>query len=387
MTVTSVGASPRRFRESLLAWYRANRRDLPWRRTSDPYAIWLSEIMLQQTTVRTVEPRWLRFLERFPTVEALAAAPLDDVLHEWTGLGYYARARNLHRAAGAIVRDFGGSLPASYELLLALPGMGVYTAAAVASIAFGEAVPVLDANVERVAARLLALEENARTPAAKRTLRAHMEMLIDPSHAGDFNQAMMELGATICTPRNPRCRDCPVAKNCRGYVLGSPELYPKLPAKAPLASVREVAVIIRRNRRILLLQRPATGSFAGMWELPRGECRDGEEAFEAAMRIVAEQTGLRCVPRSALFKLKHTVMRRSIELHVIDTGTWEGIARPTFHVAAEWTTAEEWLDLPKSTTQADVAAYLAGRSRRRPRTSIPENDTAPDLFSDPAPDA
>jgi len=385
--MSEPGSLARRFRQSLLKWYDDQRRDLPWRRTRDPYAIWLSEIMLQQTTVRTVEPRWTRFLQRFPTVKALAAAPLDDVLHEWTGLGYYARARNLHRAATIVARDFDGELPASHELLLALPGMGVYTAAAVASIAFGEVVPVLDANVERVVARLLALEENARMPSAKRAIRAHLEHLIDPARPGDFNQAMMELGATVCSPKSPGCSRCPVAGACRGRALGEPENYPRLPPKAPLEEVREVAVVLRKGRHILLLQRPATGSFAGMWELPRGTCNPGEDGPEAAARIVREQTSLEATPRSPLLRLQHTVMRRRIELTVFDTSSWSGVPRAITHERLEWTLPEEWLDLPKSTTQADIAAHLAGKPTKKARRApAPSDDEGapPDLF-DPEP--
>lgn len=384
-SAADVDAQPARFRRALLAWFDAHQRDLPWRRTRDPYGIWLSEVMLQQTTVRTVEPRWLRFLARFPTVSALAAAPLDDVLHEWTGLGYYARARNLHRAANVVARDFGGQLPREYELLLALPGMGVYTAAAVASIAFGVAVPVVDANVERVAARVMALPENARTPAAKRSMRAWAERQIDPRRPGDFNQAIMELGALICSPRRPSCESCPVAAHCRARALGEPELYPILPAKAPLEAVREAAVVIRRGSTLLVLQRPPSGSFAGMWELPRGEARTGESIADAAERIVRETVGLAATIATRSLRLQHTVMRRRIELTVFEAREWKGKVEPREHVQSLWVTPTEWMEMPKSTTQAQIALYLeTGQlpGRKSARKSADQNgaDESADLF-------
>jgi len=346
----------------MLAWYDANRRDLPWRNSRDPYAIWLSEVMLQQTTVRTVEPRWRRFLERWPTLADLAAAPLDDVLHEWTGLGYYARARNLHRAAVAVAADFGGRMPARYELLLALPGMGPYTAAAVASIAFGEAVAVVDANVERVLARLLAIEDDIKAARARAALRGAAGELLSDLRPGDFNQAMMELGATICLPRVPRCGECPVAELCRARAAGMETAYPRMAPKAPMEDAREAAIVLTRGEKILLLRRPAGASFGGMWEVPRVRCVQGESSEEAALRAVAELTGLAAPadPPRLILRLRHTVMRSRIELRVFQSPAPAGRPKATKHEELKWATAGEWLDLPKSTTMADVAKLLAG---------------------------
>ena len=211
MTERSLG-------RALIRWYRRNRRDLPWRRTNDPYAIWISEVMLQQTTVPTIAPRWQRFLHRFPTVGALAQAPEREVLAEWAGLGYYARARNLCRAAKRIVSA--GAFPRTAVEWRALPGVGPYTAAAIASICFGEPAAVVDGNVARVLSRLEALRLDPRSPAGSRRLRSAAQALLDHGAPGEFNQALMELGATVCTPRAPRCPDCPLGASCRARTAG-----------------------------------------------------------------------------------------------------------------------------------------------------------------------
>jgi A/G-specific adenine glycosylase len=262
--------------------------------------------------------------------------------------------------------------------------MGVYTAAAVGSIAFGLPVPVLDANVERVVARLVALEDNARSPAARRLIRTHLDHHIDTKRPGDFNQAIMELGALVCTPKQPRCNDCPVRTHCRANALNAAERYPRLPEKAPIERVGEIAVVLRQGPEVLILKRPPSGSFADMWELPRGVFFEGEELEDASCRIVAELTGLRCTPRAPILRLRHTVMRQSIELHVIDTSACEGALQLSSHMDAEWTTPEEWHHLPKSTTQAQICDHLRGRLRkRRPETiAPPSEDSTPDLFGD-----
>jgi A/G-specific adenine glycosylase len=247
------------FRAALLKWYRANHRDLPWRRTSDPYRIWLSEIMLQQTRVAAVLEHYDRFLKRFPTVQKLGAAKEASVLAQWSGLGYYRRARNLHAAAKVVVRQHAGQFPRTSAELRSLPGIGRYTAAAIASIAFGEVAAVVDGNVERVIARL------TRTSGSGEQVWAIAEQMLSREHPGDFNQAMMELGAMVCLPGEPKCSECPVRRFCctRGR-------QPSV-AKAPRQIKREIAcVLARRNGSVLLVQRPATEQLMpGMWELPQ----------------------------------------------------------------------------------------------------------------------
>lgn len=257
----------KRFRTRLLAWYGRSRRDLPWRETRDPYRIWVSEIMLQQTRAQAAIPYYQRFLERFPAIEALAAAEEAAVLAVWSGLGYYSRARNLHRAAKQVVHA--GEFPRDYEGIHALPGVGSYTAAAIASIAFGLPHAVLDGNVMRVVARL---EDDSADISSARTRERFREVaqgLLDPRHPGEFNQAMMELGATVCTPRAPACGGCPVRNHCRANARGTAAALPvKLRRAAPVLLELTLA-LVRRDGRVLLCRRPAGASrMAGFWELP-----------------------------------------------------------------------------------------------------------------------
>jgi A/G-specific adenine glycosylase len=257
----------RTFRRRLLAWYGTNRRDLPWRRTQDPYRIWLSEIMLQQTRAQAVIPYYLRFLEKYPTAEELAAAPEEDVLAAWSGLGYYSRARNLRAAAQQIARA--GAFPRQYDAIRELPGVGDYTAAAVASIAFGLPHAVLDGNVLRVLARLLNEHGEITSTVTKRRLRQESDRLLDRRQPGLYNQALMELGATVCVPRAPRCTECPLAVECQGYRLGTAAALPvKLRKKEPVEIAAVVTIVARRGSVLLWRRSAEDGRMAGFWELP-----------------------------------------------------------------------------------------------------------------------
>jgi A/G-specific adenine glycosylase len=263
--VAAVRDAAAEMRTALLAWYEAHRRDLPWRRTRDPYRIWVSEIMLQQTRVAAVLDHYRRFLEAFPTIAALAAAEEPEVLALWSGLGYYRRARMLHRAARMVVAEHGGVVPQGYAALLTLPGVGAYTAAAVASIAFGEAVAVVDGNVERVLARVAAW--SAAEPGFAAQVKQMAGAVVDRERPGDFNQAMMELGATVCLPRGPLCLACPWQPWCRTRGEHA------MPARAPLKLQSSARVVYMRGtgtrQQVRLLQRPASARLmAGMWELP-----------------------------------------------------------------------------------------------------------------------
>ncbi len=235
------------FREQLLAWFRQFRRDLPWRRTQDPYRIWLSEIMLQQTRVAAVIPYYERFLERFPDIRTLAAAPQEEVLRLWSGLGYYGRARNLQKAANQIVAKHGGAFPANPEDLLALPGVGSYTAAAILSIAFGKKHAVLDGNVARVLARLGAIRGDLREPQRWQAVQSTADALLDPKTPGEWNQAVMELGATLCTPKSPQCLLCPVARFCEGRKLGLADILPEKRNKRATVQVTIAAAVFVDN--------------------------------------------------------------------------------------------------------------------------------------------
>ena len=300
--------TPEELAERLLAWYRRARRDLPWRRTSDPYRIWLSETMLQQTRVETVIPYYERFLARFPTLDALAAADSEDVLRAWAGLGYYARARNLQRAAAAVVRDHGGLLPRDPAALAALPGVGRYTTGALRSIAFGERAALVDGNVKRVLARLSAWR--APTDAE---LWQRAEAWVPEKDAGDWNQALMELGATVCTPRGPTCLLCPVESLCGARRAGDPEAFPAPRKRALVRTVRWIAGVVERRGRVLLVRRPGEGLFAGLWELPTLE---GGDAARLAAALLA-RTGIRSAPAGPLGRVRHLLTHRDLRLQVV----------------------------------------------------------------------
>ncbi len=247
-----------------------DKRRLPWRaepgERPDPYRVWLSEVMLQQTTVAAVRPRFEAFTALWPTVEALAAAPDEEVMRAWAGLGYYARARNLIACARAVVRDHGGRFPDTEEGLRGLPGLGPYSAAAIAAIAFGRRAVVVDGNVERVVARLHAVE--TPLPAAKPELRRLADALTPPGPSGDFAQAMMDLGATICTPRNPDCRRCPLNRHCAAYASGDPATYPRKTPKTPRPARTGTAYWLEHDGHVLLVRRPAKGLLGGMLAMP-----------------------------------------------------------------------------------------------------------------------
>ncbi|MDJ0893653.1 MAG: A/G-specific adenine glycosylase [Alphaproteobacteria bacterium] len=260
----------------LLAWYDRHRRRLPWRAPpgarADPYHVWLSEIMLQQTTVAAVAPYFQAFLERWPKVHDLAEAPVDDVLHAWQGLGYYARARNLHRCAQVIVSEHGGRFPADETVLLGLPGVGRYTAAAIAAIAFDRRAVVVDGNVERVMARMFAVEDPL--PGAKSVLHAHAAALTPARRPGDYAQAVMDLGATLCAPRAPKCGLCPWESSCLARSAGIAGTLPRKAPKAERPTRKGVAFFLtRRDGAILLRRRPASGLLGGMMEVPSTEWR------------------------------------------------------------------------------------------------------------------
>src|SRR6266487_3808009 len=258
-------------RRRLLSWYDANRRDLPWRRTRDPYRILVAEYLLQRTRIVSGTPYYERFVARFPSIQDLAAASLDDVLAVWEGLGFYRRARNLHAAARAIVERHGGQLPESFEELAALPGMGPYTAGAVASIAFGVPVPAVDGNVTRVIARLFRVREDVSKAVSRHRIAELASRLVPPERPGAFNQAMMDLGATVCTPIVPRCPECPMEGICVARAAGEERVLPVSNALRPPRTVPVVFGLVRRRDRVLLVRRPAKGLLAGLWALPGGE--------------------------------------------------------------------------------------------------------------------
>jgi A/G-specific adenine glycosylase len=320
------------FRRRLLAWYRAAARDLPWRRTREPYLILLSEVMLQQTRVETVIDHFERFRRAFPTARDLAAAREEDVLRHWAGLGYYRRARNLHAAARHIATDHAGRVPTTFESLLQLPGIGRYTAGAVASIAGGEPVPVVDGNVKRVLARLYRIA--ARIDDA-RTIERIWELadtLLARRSPGDFNQALMELGARVCTPRNPRCNECPVQQHCAAARAGLASTLPVRKRKPAVPRITLAAAAIIDRHRLLLVQRPAGGLLGGMWTLPAIETASPHD-LTAAIRAGLD---LEIELGAALGTVTHIFTHRRWQVHVWSARRVAGRLRATSWPAARW---------------------------------------------------
>ncbi len=329
-----------RIRQSLAAWYRRARRDLPWRHTRDPYAIWVSEIMLQQTRVDTVIPRYGRWLARFPTVKALAKAPLDDVLAEWAGLGYYARARHLHRAACEVVEQYGGELPADVAAVRALPGVGRYTAGAILSLAFGQREPILDGNVIRVLTRLHAIDEDPHASPTQERLWALAAELVADGDPSEINQGLMELGATVCTPRRPACTACPLARQCRAHATGRSETLPAPSRPTRVVAVEQVSVALVRDDKILLARRPPTGLWGGLFELPTDERRPGESLDTAVRRVAEERVGLRFDSWQPLPVFHHVLSHRRMTFHGAYASVDRGPVRRRGYDAHRWVTLE-----------------------------------------------
>lgn len=328
--------------DALIAWFEAHKADLPWRRTCDPYAIWLSEIMLQQTQVATVIPYYERFLARFPTVYDLAAARLDDVLKLWEGLGYYSRARNLHRAAQHVVSDFGGEFPTTVDQLLTLPGIGRYTAGAIASLAFKQDVPLLDGNVIRIFTRLFNIADDVRQSAATKKLWTLAENILPTGKAAPWNEGLMELGRRICTPKTPNCSICPIAKFCEAYQSGTQS---ERPVKAPKAKTPHfdvtAAVTRRADGRILIAQRPAENMLGGLWEFPGGKREAGETLKECLKREIQEELGIEIAVGEQIGTVKHAYSHFRITLYAFDCQHVNGEPQAIDCADWAWVTLDE----------------------------------------------
>jgi A/G-specific adenine glycosylase len=310
-----------KIQKTLLRWFARNERDLPWRKTKDPYAIWVSEIMLQQTQVRTVVPYYERFLRRFPTVESLARARLDTILKLWEGLGYYSRARNLHRAAKEVVKQFGGQFPRTAAELLTLPGIGRYTAGAIASNAFDERAPIVDGNIERVLCRVFRIHGYSKAAAVQKTLWAIADDLVPAKKPGLFNQALMEIGADVCTPRNPQCGDCPLSQVCQARLHNEQLSLPQRRAKKPLPSHIVAVGLIYKAGRILIDKRKPDGLLGGLWEFPGGKKEPGESLEAALLREVREELAITIRVRRPLTVVDHACSHFRVRIHAFEC-TW-----------------------------------------------------------------
>ena len=323
-------------RRRLLAWYENDRRPLPWRETHDPYRIWVSEVMLQQTQVNTVLPYYRRFIERFPTLRKLARADLEDVLKLWEGLGYYARARNLHRAAGILIENRTGRIPDCWEDFRALPGVGDYIAAAVLSIAFDQTYAVVDGNVKRVLARLLTLAAPVSPTPSRTIFQAEADRLLDRRRPGDFNQAVMELGALVCTPAAPNCSICPVARFCAAQRDGTVAQYPRRVASRAVPEVQIAVGVVFKKGRVLITRRPAQGLLGGLWEFPGGKLREGESPAQACVREIKEEANLDVAIEGPLAQVRHAYSHFRVHLHVFRCRFTAGRVRLNGPSAHRW---------------------------------------------------
>jgi A/G-specific adenine glycosylase len=353
-------------RRRLLAWYRRNARDLPWRKTRDPYAIWVSEIMLQQTQVATVTPYYERFLGHFPTIRHLAAADEHDVLLLWEGLGYYRRARQMHAAAKKVVAEYEGTFPSDAQAIRALPGVGRYTAGAIASLAFDAREPILEANTIRLLARLLAYRGDVTTASGQKLLWQAAEEILPRRGSGAVNQALMELGSQICTPREPACDRCPLGSLCPTKLNGWQKLIPPPSAKPRVELVREAAVVVRHEKKVLLLRRGETKRWAGLWDFPRfaiESTRDVQLRRELAKRV-RRLTGISVKHPRLITVIRHGVTRFRIRLECFEaqlasaSGNGRTISTDGTIADHRWVDPEELDGFALSTPARRLASYL-----------------------------
>jgi len=362
-------------RRRLLPWFAKNARDLPWREEPrPPYAVWISEIMLQQTRVDTVIPYFQRFLKRFPDPASLAKAPLQDVLKLWEGLGYYTRARQIQKAAKVMVREHDSVLPSDPVDLAALPGLGPYTTAAVASFAFGHPLAVLDGNVIRVFSRLLALPDDVGLPATKKKLQQIADALLLHDKPGETNEAWMELGALLCTPRAPQCPKCPLRSVCRAHKRKTSEAFPKKKKKMKVPhKVVGAAIILNRKNQILIAQRNAEGGMlAGLWEFPGGKIAEGETMPDCIARELKEEMGLTLEVGSHLVTVPHAYSHFTIALHAHFARIRAGRPRHIDCTDHAWVTLEQFDDYPFSKADLDIIRALR---------ALPERPRFRDYFS------
>ena len=357
------------FSQALLAWYDEDSREMPWRGLTDPYAIWVSEIMLQQTRVETVRPYFLRWMSLFPDIKTLGLASERDVLHAWEGLGYYARARNILKTARMIHNEFAGKFPTNIEEIRRLPGIGTYTAAAIASIAFGADEATIDGNIRRVLARVKNIPEPLGSQEAEEKFRLVAGEILPKGKAGEFNQAMMDLGATICTPKQPKCETCPVQRFCLAFELGNQAERPVNPEKAVIPHFQVTAAVIQRQGRFLIAMRPSGGLLGGMWEFPGGKVEPGESDAEALVREIHEELGTVVKVGELVGSYKHAythfrVTLRAYRCRIIGNA-------PSTLEAKEmcWVSVEELADFPMGKIDRMISQTLLEGTGISNRTS------------------
>jgi A/G-specific adenine glycosylase len=347
-----------KFGDSLLGWYRTHARSLPWRDQGDPYMVWVSEVMLQQTRVETVIPYFERWMKRFPTISSLARASQQEVLSEWEGLGYYARARNLHQAAQIVAADYDGQLPKDVNHLRQLPGIGRYTAGAIASIAFGKDEPVLDGNIRRVLARVFDVGIPARSSAGEKQLWQLAQDHLPPGSAGHYNQALMELGALICTPRQPRCEDCPIRAICLSYSLGIQEERPVMRSKPQLPHYLVSSAVIQQDQKVLIAQRPPDGLLGGMWEFPGGKVELGEDLVTGLKREICEELGVDIQVGASFGVYHHSYTHFRITLHAYLCKLNGSQPQALFHNQFAWSPVAMLQEYPMGKIDRQISSAL-----------------------------
>ena len=343
----------------LLPWFAVHRRSMPWRSNRTPYRVWISELMLQQTRVDQVIPYFNRFMKRFPSLKSLAAASQEDVLKQWEGLGYYSRARNLHKAARIVSNDWKGRFPRTAEEIIKLPGIGSYTAAAIGSLAFNLDLAVLDGNVIRVLSRLFAYTKDTRSTTAKKQLQQFADDLLVKGDAGNFNEAMMELGATVCLPKNPRCTECPMSRVCLGHESGRPTDYPvKAPKKKVPHIVVGAAVVTNRKGEVLIAQRREKDMLGGLWEFPGGKQETGETIQQCIARELKEELGINIETGEFLITVKHAYSHFSMEMHTYFAKIRSGRPRPIECQNFQWLKISDLRKVPYSKADLKIIEEL-----------------------------
>ncbi len=346
-TTPSIHAATRSaIRQTLARWYGKNRRDLPWRNTDDPYAIWVSEVMLQQTQVKTVIPYFQRFMEHFPDVHQLARADEQAVLKMWEGLGYYSRARNLQRAARMVAGTMGGRVPSDWPAIRQLPGVGDYIAAAVLSIAFSKPHAVVDGNVKRVLARLFLIETPVNATGGHSVFQQHADALLDRSHPGQHNQAVMELGALVCTPKQPLCDGCPAGRFCKALGTGGIDQFPRRLARKKVGRQLWVAGVVVKSGHVLMTQRPGTGLLAGLWEFPGGVVDNDGDPLEICTQKVKAHVGLEAPAQSHITTVRHAYTHFKLQLEIYLCPYRKGRIRLSGPASFKWIRFDRLSQLP-----------------------------------------